>query len=142
MLSIYSGNSSKRWMMVVMIINSHDIALDISLIHSKLCWSVERSELYGALSQEYLKARNSMLQSNDFQKVWLLPVIRDVFRNVDDCDILKHDFEPRYIQSWRDLIVHLVSKDLDGINVVLPVDFRFKELPPQKIIHCHQSPTL
>ena len=66
----------------------------------------------------------------DFQKVWLLPVIRDVFRNVDDCDILKHDSEPKYFQSWRDLIVHLVSKDLDGINVVLPVDFRFKELPP------------
>ena len=67
--------------------------------------------------------------------MWLLPVIRDVFRNVDDCDILKYDSEPRYIQSWRDLIVHLVSKDLDGINVVLPVDFSFKELPPQKIIH-------
>ena len=116
--------------MVVMIINSHDIALDISLIHSKLCWSVERSELNGALSQEYLKAWNSMIESNVFQKVWLLPVIRDVFRNVDDCDILKHDSEPKYIQSWRDLIVHLVSKDLDGINVVLPVDFRFKELPP------------
>ena len=74
--------------------------------------------------------------------MWLLPVIRDVFRNVDDCDILKHDSEPRYIQSWRDLIVHLVSKDLDGINVVLPVDFSFKELPPQKIIHFHQSPTM
>ena len=45
-----------------MIINSHDIALDISLIHSKLCWSVERSELNGALSKEYLKARNSMIE--------------------------------------------------------------------------------
>ena len=52
----------KRWMVVIMIINSHDIALDISLIHSKLCWSDERSELNGALSQEYLKARNSMIE--------------------------------------------------------------------------------
>ena len=55
-MSMFSNNGQH------MIINSHDIALDISLIHSKLCWSVERSELNGALSQEYLKARNSMIE--------------------------------------------------------------------------------